>query len=183
MLDNDIKSDLLRDTVEPERALISTVNMEVGHQNQQRTWSNNTIVVKAIQQFSRICGKITRTQQRNRNAFNCEADGLSRNCGQNWTSTHCQICPALDEKINHCGLLNHFAELRRKKQNINKTTQQGNRINNIESHKNIDNSDNQKINVINYNKKYDSQYDSSDNNYVARLEQNSSNTIKPQTWI
>ena len=65
----------------------------------------------------------------------------------------------------------------------NKTTQQGNRINNIESHKNIDNSDNQKVNVINYNEKYDSQYDSSDNNYVAMLEQNSSNTIKPQTWI
>ena len=35
MLDDDIQRELLRDTVEPDRALSIAVNMEMGHQNQQ----------------------------------------------------------------------------------------------------------------------------------------------------
>ena len=41
MLDDDIQRELLRDTVDPERALSIAVNNEMGHQNQQRISSNN----------------------------------------------------------------------------------------------------------------------------------------------
>ena len=41
MLDDDIQRELLRDTIDPERALSIAVNMKVGHQNQQRISSNN----------------------------------------------------------------------------------------------------------------------------------------------
>ena len=41
MLDDDIHRELLRDTVDPERALSIAVNIEMGHQNQQRISSNN----------------------------------------------------------------------------------------------------------------------------------------------
>ena len=41
ILDDDIQRELLRDTVDPERALSFAVNMEMGHQNQQRMSSNN----------------------------------------------------------------------------------------------------------------------------------------------
>ena len=41
MLDDDIQRELLRDTVDPDRALSVAVYMEMGHQNQQRISSNN----------------------------------------------------------------------------------------------------------------------------------------------
>ena len=41
MLDDDIQRELLRDTVDPERALSIAVTMEMGRQNQQRILSNN----------------------------------------------------------------------------------------------------------------------------------------------
>ena len=45
-LDDDIQRELLRDTVYPERALSIAVNMEMGHQNQQRKSSNNQTTVQ-----------------------------------------------------------------------------------------------------------------------------------------
>ena len=111
MLDDDIQRELLRDTVEPERVLSIAVNVGIGHQNQQRLSSNNNNVnssaINAIQ-FSRFRGANVRMKQSSRNTFNREAAGLCRGCGQNWTSTHRQVCPALGKKWIHCGLLNHF---------------------------------------------------------------------------
>ena len=57
MLDDDIQRELLRDTVDPERAHSIAVNMEMGHQNQQRISSNNgatSSTVNAIQSFNRF---------------------------------------------------------------------------------------------------------------------------------
>ena len=59
MLDDDIQRELLRDTVDPERALSIAFNMEMGHQNQQRISSNNGATgntVNVIQSFNRFCG-------------------------------------------------------------------------------------------------------------------------------
>ena len=61
MLDDDIQ--LLRDTVEPDRALNIAVNMELGHQIQQQISSNNNNndnangnTINAIQSFNRFRG-------------------------------------------------------------------------------------------------------------------------------
>ena len=51
-LNDDIQRELLRDTVEPERATSIAVKMEMGHQNQQRIPSNNSNGVNAKQQFT-----------------------------------------------------------------------------------------------------------------------------------
>ena len=57
MLDDDIRRELLRDTIDTERALSIAVNMETGHQNQQRFSSNNNnIGVYVVQQLIRFCG-------------------------------------------------------------------------------------------------------------------------------
>ena len=112
--DNDIQQELLRDTVEPKRALSIAFNMEMGHQKQQRMSSNNnnnnnnnvnSDAINAIQQLSKIRGANARMNQSSRYTFNRGATGLCRGCGQNWTSTHCQVCPVLSKKCNHCGLL------------------------------------------------------------------------------
>ena len=118
MLDDDIQRELLRDTVEPERALSIAVNKEMGNQNQQRISSNNGATgstVNAIQQFNRFRGAGVRENQSSRAVANRASVGQCRGCGQIWTPTHRQVCPAMGKKCNHCGLQNHFAKVCRQK--------------------------------------------------------------------
>ena len=70
MLDDDIQRELLHDTGEPDRALSIAVNMEMGHQNQQKISSNNNNnnnangnAINAIQSFNRFCGANARVIQ------------------------------------------------------------------------------------------------------------------------
>ena len=117
MLDDDIQRELLRDTVDHERALSIAVNREMGHQNQQRISSNNGATgstVNAIQSFNRFCGACARGNQSGRVAVNRESVGQCRGCGQAWTTTHHRVCPAMGKKCNHCCLLNHFDKVCRK---------------------------------------------------------------------
>ena len=122
MLDDDIQHELLRDIVDPERPLSIAINMEMGHQNQRRISSNNNnsaagSTVNAIQSFNRFRGAGARGNSSGRVAVNRATIGQGRGCGQIWTTTHRQVCPALAKKCNHCGLLNHFAKVCRKKLN------------------------------------------------------------------
>ena len=103
-----------------------------------------------------------------------------RGCGQIWTPTHRQVCPALGKKFNHCGLLNHFAKVCRKKLNNPKNSQQSKRINNVENSETTGKSESQNVNFINYNEQYNSEYDSSHDNYVAMVEPIISNAITLQ---
>ena len=156
MLDDDIQQELLRDTVDPERALSIAVNMEMGHQNQQRVASNNnnnnnnknSNAINAIQSFNRFRGANTRINQSGRNSFNRAANVQIRGCGRNWNSTRLQVRPALGKKYNHCGLLNHFAKVCRKKNNT-KNSRQNTRINKIENSETTERSESQNVNFIN----------------------------------
>ena len=168
MLDNDIQPELLRDTVDPERALSLAVNMEMGHRNQQRISSNNKnsaagSTVKAIESFNRFRGAGPCGNPSGRVAVNRAAIVQCRGFGQIWTTTHRQVCPALGKKCNHCGLLNHFAKVCRKN-NTTQNSRQGNRINNVktaETTKRNTHSENQNVIYINYNEQFNSDYDSS----------------------
>ena len=75
------------------------------------------------------------------------------------------------KKRNHCGLLNDIAKVCR---NNSKNPQQSKRI------ENTDQSDNQTVNSINNNEQYNSEYDSSDDNYIAMIEQINTNPIALQ---
>ena len=75
MLDDDIQREILRDTVDPERALSIAVNMEMGHQNHQRISSNNNnsaagSTINAIQSFNRFRGAGARGNESGRVAVN-----------------------------------------------------------------------------------------------------------------
>ena len=176
MLDDDIQRELLRDTVEPERALSIAVNMEMGNQNQQRISSNNGgngNTVNAIQQNSRFRGAGVRGNQSTRITTNRTSIGQCRGCGQSWTPTHRQVCPAMGKKCNYCGLQNHFAKVCRRRINNSRTNQQNNRINtveNVETSNQNSSQENQNVNYINYNEETHSDYDSSDELYVATIE-------------
>ena len=183
MLDDDIQRKLLRDTVDPERALSIAVNMEMGHQNQQRISSNNGATgstVNAIQSFNRFRGAGVRGNQSSRAVVNRASVGQCRGCGQAWTTTHRQVCPAMGKKCNYCGLLNHFVKVCRRKLNSARNTQQNNRINNVETAETTNQTssqESQNVNYIIYNEQINSHYDSSDDNYVATVENVSSPQI------
>ena len=183
MLDDDIQRELLRDTVEPERALSIAVNMEMGIQNQQRISSNNGATgstVNAIQQFNRFRGAGVRGNQSSRAVVNRASVGQCRGCCQVWTTTHRQVCSAMGKKCNHCGLQNHFAKVCRRRLNNTRNTQQTNRINTVETAETSNQNssqENQNVNYINYNEQINSDYDSSDDNYVSTVENISSPNI------
>ena len=183
MMDDDIQRELLRDTVEPERALSIAVNREMGNQNQQRIPSNNGATggtVNAIKQFNRFRGADVRGNQSSRAVVNRVSVGQCRGCGQVWTTTHRQVCSAMGKKCNHCGLQNHFATVCRRRLNITRNTQQTNRINTVETAETSNQNssqENQNVNYINYHEQINSDYDSSDDNYVATVENISSPNI------
>ena len=185
MLDDDIQREFLRDTVDPERAVSIAVNMAMGQQNQQRISSNNIATgstVNAIQSFNRFHGANVRGNQSGRTVVNRASDGQCRGCGQSWTPTHRQVCPAMGKKCNHCGLFNHFAKVCQKKLNTARNTQQNNRMKNIETAETTDQNpsqESQKVNYIKYNEQINSDYDSSDDNSVATVE----NVNSPQAAL
>ena len=71
------------------------------------------------------------------------------------------------------GFLNHFDRVCRKKLNNARNSRQNNRIYNVETAETTDQNtsqENQNVNYINYNEQFISDYDSSDNNYAATVE-------------
>ena len=75
-----------------------------------------------------------------------------------------------------------IAKVCRRKLSTERNTQQNNRINNIETSENSDQNscqESQNVNYINYNEQINSDYDSSDDNYVATVE----NIISPQAAL
>ena len=189
MLDDDIQRELLRDTVDPERALSIAVNMEMGHQNQQRVSSNNSATgstVNAIQSFNQFRGANVRGNQSGKAVVNRASVGQCRGCGQSWTPTHRQVCQAMGKKSNHCGLLNHFAKVCRRELNTAQNTQQNNCYYNIKTAETTDQNssqESQNVNYINYNEQINSDYDSLDDNYVATVENVNSPQAAPKNMM
>ena len=174
MLDDDIQRELLRDTVDPERALSIAVNMEMGHQNQQRISSNNSATgssVNAIQSFNRFCGASVRGTQSGRTAVHQLVNVVvAVSLGHQriarfvllWVrNVITVVCSITSQKV--C----------RRKFNTARNTQQNNRINNIETAENSDQNssqESQNVNYTIYNAQINSDYDSSDDKYVATVE-------------
>ena len=69
--------------------------------------------------------------------------------------------------------LNHFAQVCRTKLNNSRNSRQGNRINNVENAETSEqntHSENKNVNYLNYNEQFHSDYNSSDDNFVATVE-------------
>ena len=96
------------------------------------------IAINAKQSFKRFRGANARGNQSGRISFNRAAIGQCRGCGQSWTPTHRQVRPAMGTKCNHCGLIDHFAKVCRRKLNNTRNSRQDIRINNLENFENTE---------------------------------------------
>ena len=166
MLDDDIQRELLRDTVDPERSLSIAVNMEMGHENQQRISSNNNnasgSAINAIQSFKRFRGANTRGNQTGRITINQSAIGQCRGCGQNGLQRIVKFSPLW---VRNAIILFYstISQSMSKNSNNTRNSHQDNRINNVENSKNTEQN-------VNSENQFKSEYDSSDDNYVAMVE-------------
>ena len=109
MQNEDIQKELLKETVEPDKALAIAINIEMGTLNQLKMNASKTELHSTVNQVKRMhianatpfSTMITTTRKK---PTTCHF------CGMNWTSEHRNRCPARGKKCNNCGIENHFAK-------------------------------------------------------------------------
>ena len=160
----EIQRELLRDTLEPAQALRLAINMELGQRNQlQISNAQPALHMSAItpqrpfrqsKQRQNVTAPIRQTNQ------------LCRNCGLIGSANNEEKYIAKGKTCNNCGLQNHFScQCRKPKSASSKPTSPN--VNSIE-----ENTTEQSVNAIqntSYSPKYESDYDSSDDNMVASI--------------
>ena len=170
MQDPEIQRELLRETLEPPQALRLAINMELRQRNQ--------LQISNIQPASHVNAIIPQwpfrhsNQRPNTSTSIRKSNQRCRNCGLTWSSNHKDKCIAKRKTCNNCGLQNHFSLVCRKPKSSSTKPTPSN-VNSIE-----ETTTEQSVNAIqntNYNPQCESDFDSSDDNMVARI---ASNTIQ-----
>ena len=183
MMDNETQKELLKETVEPTKALEVAIQMEMRAQNQQKINKHLALTTNSV-------NAVNTFQTRNRNVNyqparkdftrypsvpqNYHYTSVCTNCGQRWSHNHRQICPANGIKNNNCGIMGHFVRKCRKPKRQGQTPKppQTN-VNQID--KTAEKCDDEEfVKYITsyqqlYEQVYDSNYDSDSDNYVAAI--------------
>ena len=129
MQNEDIQKELLKETVDPEKALAIAINIEMGTLNQLKMNASKTESHSTVNQvqWMRIANA---TQGMNTTAR--KKPTTCHFCGSSWTSDHRNKCPARRKRCNNCGIENHFAKVCRKPKDPNSYPKPKPRVNNVE---------------------------------------------------
>ena len=123
IIDHETQKELLKETVEPSKALEIAIQMEMGAQNQQK-------INQSLMSTTNSVNVVNNYQTRNRNANtqqlkrdftryptvpqNYHYSSICMDCGLGWGHNNRQICPANGKKCNNCGIIGYFARKCRK---------------------------------------------------------------------
>ena len=177
LLDSEIQKELLKQTVEPRQALELAVNMELGMRNQHQIQQHNKIVIPAnvnAVQFSTSSRIPIWQNSNNAPRQNNHSTLCCSNCGGNWLPNHRDKCIAKGKTCNNCGLLNHFAKVRRKPKNVKPQNLKKKMVSVVEEEPHPEDS----ANFVQPAKLYESDYSSREDNMVAVIE-NTIEKVKP----
>ena len=194
MIDHETQKELLKETVEPSKALEIAIQMEMGAQNQQKinrnlmSGSNSVNLINNHQ--IRNCNENAQQTKRDFTRYatlpqNYQYRSICMNCGLRWSNNHKQICPANGKKCNNCGITGHFArKIRKPKMSPGQTQKaQQPKVNQIDQSPEKSD-DEESVNYITsyqqlYEQVYDSNYDSNSDDYVAVNSLDSVHQLEP----
>ena len=165
MQNEDNQEELLKETVEPDKALAVAINIEIGTPNQLKMTASKSELNSTVNQLQRM-------SIANANTFsnmNTTAWKKTTTChffGMSCTSEHRNKCPAHGKKCNNCGIENHFAKVCRKPKDPGSYPKPRPRVNNVEKDDPTDN-----VNQIaeDFNPDLESNYSSDEDNCVASV--------------
>ena len=188
MNDPEIQKELLKVTLEPEKALELAISIELGARSQLAIQAKSTTDPSMVSivgrsepvlaiTSSRYRGNFrgnysqprgTFTQSRGNNNNNAQSTRRQvqhncRNCGQPWTQDHRAKCQALGQTCRRCNKPNHLAKVCRS--NLNRNNNRN--INEIEEIHNTQHEDN--INMVSLNNEIESIRDDSEEDYSVNL--------------
>ena len=194
MIDHATQTELLKETVEPSKALEIATQMEIGAQNEQKINQKLAITTNSVNAVNTF-----QTRDRNANYQSARKDftrypsvpqnyqytSVCTNCGKRWSYNHKQICPANGKKFKNCGIMGYFArKCKKPKRSQGQTTKPSQpNVNQIEDTAEK-NEDEESVNYIIsyqqlYEQVYDSNYVSDSDNYVAAISCDSAHQLDP----
>ena len=103
MQKKDIQKELLKEMVEPDKALAIAMNIEMGTLNQLKMNAIKSERNSTVNHVQRM-GIANATPLSNMNTTARKKPTTCHFCGMNWTSEHRNKCPARGKKCNNCAL-------------------------------------------------------------------------------
>ena len=132
MQNGDIQKELLKETVEPDKALALAINIEMVTLNQLKKNASKSELNSTVNQVQRM--RIANaTPYSNMNSTARKKPTTCHFCGLSWTSENCHKCPAQGKKCNNCGIENHFAKVCRKPKDSGSYPKPKPWVNNVET--------------------------------------------------
>ena len=168
----DIRKELLKETVEPDKSLAIAINIEMGTLNQLKMNARKSELNSTVNEVQRM--RIANaTPFSNMNTTARKKPTPCHFCGMNWTSEHRNKCPARGKKCHDCGIENHFAKVCRKPKGPSSYPKPKPRVKNVEKD---DQTDDVNQILVYFVPDLESNYSSDEDNCVASVSSADSTT-------